>query len=83
MPWLAAARILSFGGGFIMFSISSSFSGVTHTGSMVLRTGHSEKTLYKIEFWVYEKILPGFEEISTHRIQENLIKNRAPAGKYF
>ena len=38
---------------------------------MVLRTGHIEKTLYKIEFWVYEKILPGFEEISTHRIQEN------------
>ena len=53
------------------------------TVSMVLRTGHIEKTLYKIEFWVYEKILPGFEEISTHRIQENLRKNRAPAGKYF
>ena len=50
---------------------------------MVLRTSHIEKTPYKIEFCLYKKIEPGNEEISIQRIQENLRKNRAPAGKYF
>ena len=41
------------------------------TGLYIIRTSHSLKRPYKIEFWSYENVMPRNEEISIDLIKES------------
>ena len=57
-------------GGNVLLADAGAGLDLEETVTNVLRNAVSFKNLYKIEFWLYEKVMPRNEEISKHRIQE-------------